>query len=126
MKGPDGFVQAYNAQAAVEPALQLIVGQALTQQANDKQQLLPIAYGLLPPAIIGIGRRPQRGRDEFNDIGYGSIEGCAPNHLHIHKVEVHRVSISGGVVDIPDDDHLTVVEDLGRVVHVATPVAVCV
>jgi transposase len=42
MKGPDGFVQAYNAQAAVEPALQLIVGQALTQQANDKQQLIPM------------------------------------------------------------------------------------
>jgi len=42
MKGPDGFLQAYNAQAAVEPALQLIVGQALTQQANDKQQLIPM------------------------------------------------------------------------------------
>ncbi len=37
MKGPDGFVQAYNAQAAVEPALQLIVAQGVTQQSNDKQ-----------------------------------------------------------------------------------------
>ena len=36
MKGPDGFVQAYNAQAVVEPVLQLIVGQALTQQRHDK------------------------------------------------------------------------------------------
>lgn len=42
MKGPDGFVQAYNAQIAVEPALQLIVGQAVTQQTNDKKQLLPM------------------------------------------------------------------------------------
>jgi transposase len=42
MKGPDGFLQAYNAQIAVEPALQLIVAQAVTQQANDKQQLLPM------------------------------------------------------------------------------------
>jgi transposase len=42
MKGPDGFVQAYNAQIAVEPALQLIVGQAVTQQGNDKKQLLPM------------------------------------------------------------------------------------
>jgi len=42
MKGPDGFVQAYNAQIAVEPALGLIVAQALTQQANDKNQLLPM------------------------------------------------------------------------------------
>jgi transposase len=42
MKGADGFVQAYNAQAAVEPDLQLIVGQAVTQAANDKEQLLPM------------------------------------------------------------------------------------
>jgi transposase len=42
MKGADGFVQAYNTQIAVEPVLQLIVGQAVTQQANDKKQLLPM------------------------------------------------------------------------------------
>ena len=42
MKGPDGFVQGYNAQIAVEPVLQLIVGQAVTQQGNDKKQLLPM------------------------------------------------------------------------------------
>jgi hypothetical protein len=42
MKGPDGFVQAYNAQAAVEPLLQLIVGQTVTDATNDKEQLLPV------------------------------------------------------------------------------------
>lgn len=42
MKGADGFVQAYNAQAAVEPKLQLIVGQTVTQAANDKEQLIPM------------------------------------------------------------------------------------
>ena len=42
MKGADGFVQAYNAQIAVEPVLQLIVGQSLTQASNDKKQLLPM------------------------------------------------------------------------------------
>lgn len=41
MKGPDGFVQAYNAQVAVN-ADQLIVGQAVTQDTNDKKQLLPM------------------------------------------------------------------------------------
>src|SRR6266852_4392734 len=39
MKGADGFVQAYNAQVAVEPDFQLIVGQLVTQEANDKQQM---------------------------------------------------------------------------------------
>jgi transposase len=41
MKGPDGFVQAYNAQVAVN-ADQLIIGQAVTQETNDKKQLLPM------------------------------------------------------------------------------------
>src|SRR6202034_2306053 len=38
----DGFVQAYNAQIVVEPELQLIVGQAVTQAANDKEQVTPM------------------------------------------------------------------------------------
>src|SRR5216117_1006542 len=41
MKGPDGFVQAYNVQVAVDD-LQLIVGQAVTQETNDKHQLMPM------------------------------------------------------------------------------------
>ena len=41
MKGPDGFVQAYNVQVAVNEQ-QLIVGQAVTQDTNDKQQLIPM------------------------------------------------------------------------------------
>jgi transposase len=41
MKGPDGFMQAYNAQVAVDD-LQFIVGQAVTQETNDKKQLVPM------------------------------------------------------------------------------------
>src|SRR6266851_4467619 len=41
MKGPDGFVQAYNTQIAVDEQ-QLIVGQAVTQETNDKRQLMPM------------------------------------------------------------------------------------
>src|SRR5438093_10896546 len=39
--GSVGFVQAYNAQVAVNE-LQLIVGQAVTQETNDKKQLMPM------------------------------------------------------------------------------------
>jgi hypothetical protein len=35
-------LQGYNAQIAVEPVLQLIVGQGVTQEANDQRQLLPM------------------------------------------------------------------------------------
>ena len=58
MKGADGFVQAYNAQIAVEPVLQLIVGQSLTQAGNDKKQLLPMIQvveqqsGQKPPQVL--------------------------------------------------------------------------
>ena len=41
MHSPDGFVQAYNVQVAVDE-LQLIVGQAVTQDTNDKHQLMPM------------------------------------------------------------------------------------
>jgi len=42
MKGSEGWVQGYNAQAAVEPGLQLIVGQSVTSAANDKEQIEPM------------------------------------------------------------------------------------
>ena len=46
MKGADGFVQAYNAQAVVESTTQLIVAQAVTQEANDKQQVAPMVEAI--------------------------------------------------------------------------------
>jgi transposase len=57
MKGPDGFVQAYNVQVAVDER-QLIVGQAVTQETNDKKQLLPMITtiarqsGFTPPQVL--------------------------------------------------------------------------
>jgi transposase len=58
MKGADGFVQGYNAQAAVEPTLLLIVGQTVTEATNDKKQLMPMVElieqqsGQRPEAIL--------------------------------------------------------------------------
>jgi transposase len=69
MKGPDGFVQAYNTQIAVDEQ-QLIVGQAVTQETNDKRQLLPMVTviatqsGLTPTQLLA-------------DAGYCSDENLA-------------------------------------------------
>ncbi len=42
MKSKDGFVQAYNAQAAVDAEAQIIVAQEVTQSAVDCGQLVPL------------------------------------------------------------------------------------
>ena len=55
MKGADGIVQGYNAQAAVEPELLLIVGQSVTEAANDKQQLAPMVERIEQQS----GQRPE-------------------------------------------------------------------
>jgi transposase len=65
MKGADGFVQAYNAQVAVESTLQVIVAQAVTQQCNDKQQLIPMLAAVEQQS----GQKP---RQVLADTGYAS------------------------------------------------------
>lgn len=67
MKGADGFVQAYNAQAAVEPVLLLIVGQSVTEAANDKKQLEPMVEAIEQQS----GQRPD---GILADCGYCSEE----------------------------------------------------
>lgn len=42
MKTPNGFEQCYNGQAAVDDANQIIVGQRLTNSANDRNELIPM------------------------------------------------------------------------------------
>ena len=65
MKSTEGFVQAYNAQAAVEPVLQLIVGQEVTQAANDKEQIEPMVEVIEEQS----GQRPE---ELLADNGYCS------------------------------------------------------
>ncbi len=70
LKGADGFVQGYNTQIAVEPAFQLIVGQRVTQAANDKQQLVPLVETIEQQS----GQKPQ---GVVVDSGYCSEENLS-------------------------------------------------
>lgn len=65
MPGADGIIQGYNAQAAVEPSLQLIVGQTVTAASNDKQQLVPMLQVMEQQS----GQRPA---EVLADSGYCS------------------------------------------------------
>lgn len=60
-----GFVQAYNAQAAVDGAYQVIVAADVTQQAADNRQLLP----MLTQVVANTGAKPAR---VSADAGYFS------------------------------------------------------
>ena len=61
----DGFVRAYKAQIAVEQEFQLIVGQAVTQAAKDKEQLREIVKTIKKQS----GQTPKQ---ILADRGYGS------------------------------------------------------
>jgi transposase len=67
LKGSDGFVQGYNTQIAVEPVFQLIVGQRVTQAANDKQQMVPLVEAIEKQS----GQKPE---GVLADNGYCSDE----------------------------------------------------
>ena len=70
MKGADDFVQAYNVQVAVEPDFQLIVGQLVTQEANDKKQMQPVIEVIREQS----GQKPA---EVVSDSGY-----CSDANLH--------------------------------------------
>jgi hypothetical protein len=59
------FIQAYNAQAAVDSQAQVIVAAEITQQANDRQQLAP----MIEQVEANAGRKPEA---VSADAGYWS------------------------------------------------------
>ena len=71
----EGFVQAYNPQIVVEPELQLIVGQAVTQAANDKEQVGP----MIAVVEAQSGQRPEA---VIADSGY-----CSEKNLETLEAE---------------------------------------
>jgi transposase len=83
---PDGankgsFLQGYNAQAAVDSTAQVIVAAEITQQSNDRRQLLP----MLEQLEANLGRKPDA---VSADAGYWSEanatdERAAGSDLHI-------------------------------------------
>ncbi len=80
MKGADGFVQAYNAQAAVESTTQLIVAQAVTQEANDKQQVASMVEAIEQQA----GQKPEQ---LLADSGYCSEKNL--EHLESKGIDAY-------------------------------------
>src|ERR1700730_13821127 len=77
MKSKDGFVQAYNAQAAVDAGAQIIVAHELTQCGNDQGQLMPLVEAI----ENNLGRKPEQASA---DSGY-----CSETNLE--ALEAHGI-----------------------------------
>jgi transposase len=80
MPAGKSFVQAYNAQAAVDVATMLIVAQHVSQHPNDKQEVAPTLAQL--DAVASVTGRPEA---LIADTGYFSatnVEAC-----HTHGIE---------------------------------------
>ncbi len=79
MPSHEGFVQAFNAQAAVDVDSMLMVAATLTQQVNDKQQVEPMLDELAKlPSKLG---QPDT---LLADNGYYSqrnVEACDDHHM---------------------------------------------
>ncbi|MBI1746652.1 MAG: IS1182 family transposase [Acidobacteria bacterium] len=74
------FEQAYNAQAAVDSQAQVIVAAEVTQQANDKQQLVP----MLEKVAENMGQMPEKASA---DAGYFSEANVTDEKLK--AVDLH-------------------------------------
>lgn len=84
MKGHDGFVQAYNAQAAVDAASQVIVAQLLTNQAADAPHFEP----LVAQIKTNTGRQAA---EVSADAGY-----CSEHNLRVAQQRHIRAYIATG------------------------------
>jgi transposase len=91
MKGRDGFIQGYNAQAAVDGAHHIIVAQSLTDNASDQGQLEP----LIDRIEAGTGRKP---REVSADVGY-----CSEANLAVLEACHIRAYVATGRQKHPDE-----------------------
>jgi hypothetical protein len=70
LKTKDGYIQGYNAQAAVDAEAQIIVAHGLTHSMSDQDQLVPLVDGIEG----SLGRKP---KEASADAGYCSEANLA-------------------------------------------------
>jgi transposase len=70
MKSKDGFVQAYNAQAAVDAKAQIIVAQDVTQSPVDCGQLIP----MVDAVENNLGRKPEQASADSGYCSQANLE----------------------------------------------------
>jgi transposase len=91
MKGRDGFIQAYNAQAAVDADAQIIVAHRLTNNGSDQDALLP----LLDAVETNTGEMPNEVSADNGFCSEANLEGLNARAVRGY-VAAGRASKPGG------------------------------
>jgi transposase len=84
------YVQAYNAQLAVDDTTQVIVAQAVTNQAPDNEHLLP----MIDRIERGLGARPERASADTGYYSDANAEAAAARNIDAY-IAVGRTPHSG-------------------------------
>ena len=108
MKVRGGYEQSYNAQAAVEVTTLLIVGAHVTDQANDKQQLVPtlaVVSPVIPQvanALVDSGYYSENAVQTVESAGQPvTVYAAMKRQTHgrsIAQLEVREDPVGGGVI----------------------------
>ncbi len=103
---PDGgrkgsFVQAYNAQIAVDSAQQIIVAAEITQESNDKQQLAP----MLERVAQNMGAKPQAATADTGSFSESQVTDERVNGIELYVAigkQKHGEDQPSGVIEPGD------------------------
>jgi transposase len=73
LKTKDGYIQGYNAQAAVDAEAQIIVAHGLTHSTSDQDQLVPLVDGIAD----NLGRKPKEASADSGYLSEANLEALA-------------------------------------------------
>src|SRR5712671_4516433 len=97
MKSKDGFVQAYNAQAAVDAEAQIIVAQDVTQSAVDCGQLVPMTDAI----EANLGRKPAQLSADAGYCSQANLAGLEARNIDGYVATGRARDAVAGKVEVP-------------------------
>jgi transposase len=77
LKTKDGYIQGYNAQAAVDAEAQIIVAHSLTHSMSDQDQLVPLIDGIKD----NLGRKPKEASADAGYCSEANLEALAEREV---------------------------------------------
>src|SRR6201987_1125893 len=104
MKSKDGFVQAYNAQAAVDAQAQIIVAHDVTQSPIDCGQLVPMTDAI----EASLGRKPEQLSADAGYCSEANLEALEKRNIDAYVATGRaRDAVAGPVTDEPNPPPLS-------------------